>query len=157
VTDSKPTQMLTLERYLPYRLSILSNRISTLVANAYASRFGLSINEWRIMAILGEYPGVSAEEVCQRTQMEKSIVSRAISRLLQRQLIDRQTDSQDKRRSCLRLTDNGVSVYNEIVPLSYRYEEALQCCFSNEEKQQFDQLINKLYRHASDFNPQQPD
>ena len=145
----KPDQILTLERFLPYRLSILSNQVSRTVAQAYEDRFGLSISEWRIMAILGEYPGVSADEVCQRTQMEKSIVSRAVSRLLNRNLIHRSIDDNDRRRSCLNLTTVGIDVYNEIVPLSYQYEADLQSCLSETEREQFDQLVDKLYRHAS--------
>ena len=39
------------------------------------------------MAVLGEYPGISADEVSLKTQIEKSILSRAISKLLQRKLV----------------------------------------------------------------------
>ena len=74
--------MLALERYLPYRLSILSNRVSGKIAQAYKDKFALSVNEWRIMAVLGEYPGASADEVSHKIQAEKSIVSRALQRLL---------------------------------------------------------------------------
>ena len=140
--------VLQLERFLPYRLSILSNRISNLISATYSSKFALSITEWRIMAVLGEYPDISADQVSNKTQIEKSILSRAINKLLQRQLLLREFDAADRRRSMLRLTATGLSVYREVVPVSYDYEEALLNCFSDAEKEQFSKLIDGLYRHA---------
>ena len=145
-------KILQLERYLPYRLSILSNRISALISETYSAKFALSITEWRIMAVLGEYPGVSADEVSLKTQIEKSILSRAISKLLQRKLLERAFDPTDKRRSMLRLTETGLSVYDELVPMSYDYEQELLTCFSDTERQQFSELIDRLYEHAEKSN-----
>lgn len=84
--------ILTLERYLPYRLSILSNRVSGRIAETYGDKFAISVTEWRIMAVLGEYPGISADEVSNKTQIEKSILSRAISKLLNRNLRNRERE-----------------------------------------------------------------
>jgi DNA-binding MarR family transcriptional regulator len=145
-------KILQLERYLPYRLSILSNRISALISETYSAKFALSITEWRIMAVLGEYPGVSADEVSLKTQIEKSILSRAISKLLQRKLLERAFDPADKRRSMLRLTETGLSVYDELVPMSYDYEQELLTCFNDTERQQFSELIDRLYEHAEKFD-----
>lgn len=141
-------KVLTLERYLPYRLSILSNRISAMIATTYSDKFALSITEWRIMAVLGESPGVSADEVSSKTQLEKSILSRAIARLLRRNLIKRGFRRNDKRRSMLGLTRTGQSVYDEIVPVSCEYERRLLTCFSDAECEQFSMLTDRLYQHA---------
>ena len=146
--NPKPQNILKLERYLPYRLSILSNRISGLISETYGNKFALSITEWRIMAVLGEYPGVSADEVSIKTQIEKSILSRAISKLLQRKLLQREFDPADKRRSMLHLTNTGLSVYDDLVPVSYAYEQDLLTCFNDAEREQFSELIDRLYQHA---------
>jgi DNA-binding MarR family transcriptional regulator len=142
------SSLLTLERYLPYRLSILSNRTSTLVAESYKDRFGLSITEWRIMAVLGEYPGVSADEISLKTQIEKSLISRAISKLLKRNLIQRQISKEDKRRSQIELSTMGFDVYSQIVPLSLKYEQQLLSCLSLQEQEDLSNLIDRLYAHA---------
>ena len=142
------TSLLILERYLPYRLSILSNQISTLVAESYKDRFALSITEWRIMAVLGEYPGVSADEISLKTQIEKSLISRAISKLLKRNLIQRQISKEDKRRSQIELSPIGYDVYSQIVPLSLEYEQQLLSCLSQQEQEELSSLIDRLYVHA---------
>lgn len=142
---------LTLERYLPYRLSILSNKISGIVAETYKDKFALSITEWRIMAVLGEYQGISADEISVKTQIEKSILSRAISKLLKRNLIERKVATDDRRRSEIYLSETGKAVYQEIVPLSYDYEERLLSCFSETEREQFSELIDRIYKHADEL------
>ncbi|GAB56038.1 probable transcriptional regulator, marr family protein [Glaciecola punicea ACAM 611] len=146
--NTTKTSLLILERYLPYRLSILSNRTSSLVAQSYKDRFGLSITQWRIMAVLGEYPGASADEISAKTQIEKSLISRAISNLLNRNLIQRQISKEDKRRTKIDLTETGYDVYSQIVPLSLKYEEQILSCLSDDEQALLSELIDRLYVNA---------
>ena len=53
-------QDFALEHFLPYRLSLLSNTVSEGIALAYRTAYGLSVTEWRVIAILGRYPGLTA-------------------------------------------------------------------------------------------------
>src|SRR3546814_12999639 len=52
--------VLDLERFLPYRLSVLSNRVSQTIADFYVERFGLAVTEWRVIAVLGLFARLSA-------------------------------------------------------------------------------------------------
>ncbi len=153
---SPASSVLRLEQYLPYRLSILSNRVSSIIAQAYKDKFGLSITEWRIMAVLGEYPGVSADEVSSKTQIEKSIISRAVQKLLSRHLINREVHAMDRRRQHLTLTETGKDVYSQIIPLSYDYEESLVACLNETEIKQLNKLIDKLSLHAEGISTKAP-
>ena len=67
----EPMSSFDLDAFLPYRLSVLSNRISQDIARLYADRFDLGITEWRVLAVLGRYPGLSASELADRTAMDK--------------------------------------------------------------------------------------
>ncbi|MFC4701329.1 MarR family winged helix-turn-helix transcriptional regulator [Glaciecola siphonariae] len=145
---TKQQSLLTLEKYMPYRLSIVSNKVSSIVAQTYKDKFALSITEWRIMAVLGEYPGASADEISQKTQIEKSLISRAISHLLKRKLVERKLAKDDKRRSHISLSQTGYEVYSEIVPLSLQYERALLDCLSDDEQAALSKIIERLYAHA---------
>ena len=142
--------ILKLDRFLPYILSKVSNNISRIIAETYKNKFALSVTEWRIMAVLGELPGSSADEVSFRTQVEKSLISRALQKLLKRELVSRQVDEKDRRRHNLALTEAGKDIYNEIVPVSYEYESLLLECLSDDERDQLDRLLNKLNVHASE-------
>ena len=99
----RPHAELDLEHFLPYRLSVLSNRISGAIAREYSQRFGLGVTEWRVMAVLGRYPGLSAGEVAKRTAMDKVAVSRAVASLLASGRLEREADHDDRPRSVLRL------------------------------------------------------
>src|SRR4249920_4186825 len=96
-----PHAVLALDRFLPYRLSVLSNRISQDIAQLYAARFALSVTEWRVLAVLGRYPDLSANEVAERTAMDKVAVSRAVASLLHDGRLLRHVHGDDRRRSVL--------------------------------------------------------
>ena len=122
VPQEQEHAVLDLERFLPYRLSVLSNRVSTAISSEYRRRFGLAITEWRVMAVLGRYPGLSAREVTERTAMDKVAVSRAVSQLLRDGRVERTFADEDRRRSVLRLSPRGYEVYDQVVPLALEYE-----------------------------------
>lgn len=135
---------LDLETFLPYRLSVLSNRISQTIANLYGRRFGLAITEWRVMAVLGRFSGLSAGEVAERTAMDKVAVSRAVARLLERGLIERETHGDDRRRSVLGLSEVGYGVYDEVAPMTLECERQLLAPLDAADRQQLDTLLAKL-------------
>lgn len=136
--------VLELERFLPYRLSVLSNRVSQTIAGLYEQRFGLAITEWRVMAVLGRFADLSAGEVAERTAMDKVAVSRAVAKLLERGLIQRDTHGNDRRRSVLALSEVGYSVYDEVAPMTLECERRLLTDLSEDEAEQLSRLIDKL-------------
>jgi DNA-binding MarR family transcriptional regulator len=133
-----------LERLLPYRLSVLSNRVSNAISSEYHRRFGLAITEWRVMAVLGRYPGLSAREVTERTAMDKVAVSRAVARLLERELVKRDIHGDDRRRSVLTLSEAGYSVHAEVAPMVLACEHNLLSPLDEEERATLNRLIDKL-------------
>ena len=139
---------LHLDRFIPYRLSVLTNTVSMLIARAYSQEFGLSIPEWRVIAVLARYPDLSAVEVAERTAMDKVAVSRAVTHLLARRRITRGYDKGDKRRSILRLSSSGQSVYRKVAPLALRYEEELLDALSTGERRVLAELIGRLTERA---------
>ena|SRR5690349_8900295 len=136
--------VLELERFLPYRLSVVSNRISATIARLYAKRFDLTIPEWRLMAVLGRFGPMTANALCERTAMDKVRVSRAVARLLEAGRIEREIDPTDRRRAVLALTSAGRAVYAEIVPLALGAEARLLSALTPEERTVFDRLLAKL-------------
>ena len=135
---------LELETFLPYRLSVLSNTVSGKIARSYEKQFGLSIPEWRVMAVLGRFAGLTAAEVTERTAMDKVQVSRAVARLQAAGRIEQQTVDGDRRSRHLFLTPLGQADYNAIVPIARDYERRLAGTLSPAERSQLDALLDKL-------------
>jgi DNA-binding MarR family transcriptional regulator len=139
---------LDLGHFLPYRLSVLSNTVSSALAGAYARRFRLTIPQWRVVAVLARSPGLSAAGVAERTAMDKVAVSRAVAGLTRSGRVRRVLAANDRRRSVLTLTARGRAVYRRIVPLALAYERRLLAELSPVEQAQFDRLLGRLQKRS---------
>ena len=139
-----PAELLVLEEFLPYRLSILSNRVSRAIAARYAKTFDLTIPEWRIIAVLGRRPGLTAKEVAEATEMDKVAVSRAVAKLAQSKRVVARADREDARRQSLSLTAQGESVHARIAPIALESEQRLLAAFDAREREQLDTLLGRL-------------
>lgn len=135
---------LALERFLPYRLSVLSNRISHAISGIYSDRFDLSITEWRVIAVLGRFPGLSANEVADRTAMDKVAVSRAVARLIAAGRLDRAIHGGDRRRSILTLSADGYRIYNAVAPTALAFEARLLEGFDEADRELLYRLLDRL-------------
>ena len=144
---------LSLDRFLPYRLSVLANTVSAALAGAYARRFGLTIPQWRVIAVLARSPGLSAADVAERTAMDKVAVSRAVAGLARDGRVRRSVAARDRRRSILSLTTRGWSVYRRIVPLALAYERRLLAELSPDEQAQFEALLLRLQKRSWRLGP----
>ena len=145
VNEKVDHQVLELERFLPYRLSVLSNTVSQAIAATYERRFALSITEWRVMAVLGRYDGLSAREVAERTAMDKVAVSRALARLIGAGRVRRQTADHDRRQSVLRLSAKGWKVYEQVAPLALEHEQRLLAHLNPAEQRSLADILDKLW------------
>jgi DNA-binding MarR family transcriptional regulator len=141
---TQPSTDLVLESFLPYRLSVLSNRVSQAIARIYAERFDLSVTEWRLMAVLGRFPGLTAGELVERTAMDKVAVSRAVAGLMASGRVERGSDERDRRRVPLELSAAGRAVHAQVAPLALEYERALLSGLDAAEYAQFDALLGRL-------------
>jgi DNA-binding MarR family transcriptional regulator len=139
---------LKLEDFLPHQLAVLSNTVSTTVARAYDQRFKVSIPEWRVIAVLGRFSGLSAIEVAERTMLDKVAVSRAVTKLIKSGRIDRQFADADKRRSILNLSEEGKTLHDEIGQLGLQFERDLVEGFSEDEMKNLNDLIQRLLARA---------
>ena len=146
-----PADLLVLEDFLPYRLSILSNRVSRAIATRYADTFDLTIPEWRIIAVLGRRPGLTAKEIAEATEMDKVAVSRAVARLVASKRVQARADAEDARRQILALTSQGESVHARIAPIALAAEEKLLSTLDARERRALDAVLDRLLVAARDL------
>ena len=139
---------LILEKFMPYRLARLSSTVSSTIARAYDKEFGLSIPEWRVIAILGRFPGLSAVEVAEQTFLDKVAVSRAVTKLLKSGRIDREFADADRRRSILNLSEKGREVHDRVAKLALDFEKNLLDGLNAADVENFDKVMDKLLARA---------
>lgn len=136
--------MLHLESFLPYRLNVLAKRVSRELARQYQDRFGISIPEWRVVAILGREQPLSSNDIVERSQMDKAKVSRAVTRLVEAGLLSRQVHPDDQRLLRLAFTDAGRDLYARVAPLALDWERRFLDALSAEERAAFAGLLDRL-------------
>ena len=120
-----PMTTLRLETFLPYQLSYTSELVSAAVASVYASLFGLTIPQWRVMAVVGEAHGSTQQQIVERTLMDKVAVSRAAVALTRRGVLARVQVEHDRRALALNFTPAGQALYDQIVPKALDLERRL--------------------------------
>src|SRR5262249_33118154 len=88
----------------------------------------------------------SAQYISQCTRTHKSTISRAVTALLGRQLIERVANAADRREFRLQLTAEGRKLYEELFPRLLHREHAILSCLSQQERNDFARLLGKIER-----------
>ena len=141
---------LDLFSFVPFRLNRLAAEVSAALSGEYRERHGLDIPEWRVLATLGfRDDACSAQYIAHCTRTHKSTISRAVTTLLQRQLIERVENADDRREFALRMTRKGQALYEELIPRLLRREREILSCLSAEERKDFAAALGKIERHLN--------
>jgi DNA-binding MarR family transcriptional regulator len=139
------TSRLDLFRFVPFRLNRLAAEVSGALSAEYQERYGLDIPEWRVLATLGfRNDPCSAQYVSHCTRTHKSTISRAVTALLQRRLVERVENEDDRREFRLRLTRKGRALYEELIPRLLRREQEILSCLSAQERKALAALLGKI-------------
>ena len=140
-----------LNDYIPCQLATLTQSIMRSVASLFEDRYGISLPEWKVLAIIRDKPGLSAVAVARFAQMDTVAVSRAVTKLLDRDLVVRQLDSEDRRRSVLDVSAEGRELHDQIAPLASKLEASLLEELSEEEQRVFAKAIRVLHSKSKVF------
>jgi DNA-binding MarR family transcriptional regulator len=139
-----PAALLRLDDFIPFRLSITSNLVSETIAGTYQALFGLTIPEWRLIAVIAEDDGTTQQRIGARTRMDKVTVSRAAIALAGRDLIERRPNADDKRSQRLHLTTSGRELYAQVAPKALELEQRILARFSAEEIAAFTAMLARM-------------
>lgn len=145
---------LKLDQFLPYRLSIASNRVSSAVATAYQTLFALKIPEWRLIAVIAEGGALTQQALGAATQMDKVTVSRAAIALVDRGLVVRAANPDDQRSHLLSLSAAGQALYDSVVPKALALEAEIFGGFSSDEVAQFAAMLERIEAAAARLAPE---
>jgi DNA-binding MarR family transcriptional regulator len=137
-------QALSLDAFLPFRLSVVSNVVSDAIASTYRAMFGLRIPEWRLVAVIAESDGLSQQALGLRTRMDKVTVSRAAIALAERGLIERRANPADQRSQLLSLTPDGRVLYEQVAPKALEMEARIFGGLDASELARFREVLERI-------------
>jgi DNA-binding MarR family transcriptional regulator len=142
---SKPVNPLDLFTFVPFRLNRLAAEVSAALSSEYRERHGLDIPEWRVLATLGfRNEACSAQYISHCTRTHKSTISRAVTALMKRQLVERVENADDRREFRLRMTRKGEALYRQLIPRLLRREQEILACLSAQQRRDFADLLGKI-------------
>jgi DNA-binding MarR family transcriptional regulator len=133
--------MLRLDAFLPFRLSVTSNLVSETIASTYQALFGLSVPEWRLIAVIAEEDGTTQQLIARRTRMDKVSVSRASIALTERGLIERRPHVSDRRSQSVHLTKSGRELYAAVAPKALELERRIFARFAPADIASFSKML----------------
>jgi DNA-binding MarR family transcriptional regulator len=134
-------------QFVPFRLNRLAAEVSAALSDEYQVRYGLDIPEWRVIATLGfRDDACSAQFISQCTRTHKSTISRAVTALLERELIERVENEDDRRAFELRLSTKGQALYEELIPRLLSKERDILSCLTAQERKDFAAALGKIER-----------
>lgn len=157
---------------LAYKVAMLASDLSDSLACVYAP-YQLSMPQWRIMATLAEKkfapftscalkgaPHViaseqksapplkagflNAKEIVKATRLDKVKVTRALQAMEQKGFIEKQQNSQDGRLIDVRLTSQGLDVFNAISVLVEQWQKETLQPITDDEYKIFIKVIETL-------------
>jgi len=138
---------LDLFKFAPFRLNRLAAEVAAALSSEYQERYGLDIPEWRVLATLGfRNDACSAQYISHCTRTHKSTISRAVTALMDRRLVERVENEDDRREFRLRLTRKGKTLYEALIPRLLRKEQEILSCLTAKERKDFADLLGKIER-----------
>lgn len=130
---------------MPFRLNRLAAEVSAALSVEYRERYGLDIPEWRVLATLGFREGAcTAQYISYCTRTHKSTISRAVTALMRRKIIERVPNENDRREFALQLTPKGRALYEELIPRLLHREQDILACLSAGERKDFAAALGKI-------------
>lgn len=139
-----------LEDFIPYKMSVVANRVSQAIGRLFETKFNIQVPEWRILMALYAYDALVFNEVVDRTSMDKARVSRAQRRLVDLGMISSVNDPTDGRKVILALTEKGEKMCGDILPEAARREAWYLAALDEDEQRQLDVILDKLMKRSQE-------
>lgn len=141
---ASPPGEITIKELLSYRIHRLANALSQGAARRYRAEFDVSLMEWRILALLGDYAPMTLKDLARQSGLDKSLASRTVSGLVERRLVTCGVGTEDAREVSLRLSAAGRRSFEGLMRSARARNDVFLDALSAEERKVLDAAIDKL-------------
>lgn len=138
----------SLDDLLLYRLSRLLATSGSMVVRLCEGRYGITRREWRVLALLAQEEGLLSSQLAERARLDRARTSKAITSLVAKKLLRRETRPGDRRQATLALTDEGRAVYAALFPQVQEINRELLAALGAAEVLPLDSMIGRLQGKA---------
>lgn len=151
-SKKKPKNTYDFAQYIPALINFFSNKFTNGSNQLYLNLFDINVIEWRILSLLAVEENIQANRVCQVMGVDKATVSRTLARMQKKNLVSIDQNSKDTRAYDLCLTEQGMTLFDQVYLISKDREQKVLEVLSPEEQQHLIQMLVKLNDHILDSN-----
>ena len=144
MTTTKPE----LHDFLNFRIEVLNHIAKQTASEAYRRHCGVTLNDLRILRLVGHHAGISQGPLAKLAYIEKTMVSKLITGLVKRGLVERRIGVDDARQVNLFLTPEGETLLARADVIGAHMNRSLVSVLSPEEQEIFERCIEKLMEKA---------
>ena len=130
--------------YLNVLIDLASQRTRDRGSRIYEIELGLSIRDVRLLRMIGAAPGITMGQLVQTCAIEKTLVSKLVGSLVQRNLVERHIGTEDARQIRLCLSKTGVDMVLRAEPIGHEMEARFLDCLSVADIENLRRILNKL-------------
>ena len=142
--DAPDPAPVPIRELLSFRLNRAANLVSRGAALRYRREFGVSLMEWRAVALIGAQAPISLNELARHAGLDKSQMSRVVAGLTERGHVLRGIDMADGRGVRLSLTRTGRKLYEGLIAAANQRNDALLAALTPRELACFEAALDKL-------------
>ena len=136
---------------ISYQVHTVANLLSRGAELRYRREFGVSLWEWRTVALLGAVEPQSLVHLARAAGIDKGQMSRVVSGLAKRKLVQRAANDADARGVHLRLSRSGRKLYAGLIGAAAERDALFRNCLSRNEKDVFEKALSKLAGRAREL------
>lgn len=133
---------------LNFRMSELLNLSGSLVTRMCEGEFGVTRNEWALMAMMAALGPRSPSELARHTTIDRSQASKTLKILQAKGLALREPLPHDRRRAQIRLTARGTTLFEALFPRAVAINQAVLAVLNEEEQRQLADFLARMHRQA---------
>jgi DNA-binding MarR family transcriptional regulator len=141
----QPQQLADLLLYRLYRLQATAG---ARVVRLCESGYGLTRREWRILSFLSTKEGALSSELAEHAMLDRARTSRAITRLVEKNLVRRQPRPSDRREVHVFLTDEGRRIAAELFEQVAAINRDILAPLDASERLALDSMLGRLQAGA---------
>ena len=115
-TPARAAEAATLNDHIAVRIVRVSEALARIATRRIEARWGLKNTDLRVLNVLDGSVPLPVAEVSRRTHVDKAWISRTVTSLGQRGLVERSPDRWDARLALVSLTARGRALLEEVRP-----------------------------------------
>jgi DNA-binding MarR family transcriptional regulator len=95
--------------------------------------------------------GVSQDTIAEYLMLDKTTIAKTLKSLEKKGLVSRVQNTENRRKNVTSITDKGKETISNINGIYQDWYDTITSCFSDDEKQLFSVMCNKLSESAKDL------